>query len=380
MEHKHDLSAATNFYEISYSLAVSTRNARLQSQSLAGRAWIKWHLGDYPEAQRYAFESQRVNRISADLFREARALLIEAACWIALGNYRQSISGCNRARDLLVLCGMSGGDTDHAIMTCQAEVHKFKSEYIEARNIHGQILGEASPEQDPYNHGLALHNITEIEVCIGVPKDDVQKSIDKVQTIFQALGSPRLLQLCDVLQADLNLREGDSLAAMDIYRESLNVSWGKNSEIVACCLERLGDVNHSSCLLETSSWTTVFLVHALRSKEKLGIHKALQFFGDLLLTQGDRDTAISLFTVALEGFTYMDIHRSRAECMFCLGLISWENKDHLRAAELWQTARPLFQRSSQAKQVENIDERLAALSRHVLVENQKHLAPNSLDD
>jgi tetratricopeptide (TPR) repeat protein len=267
---------------------------------------------------------------------------------------------------------MSGGDTDHAIMTCQAEVHKFKSEYIEARNIHGQILGEASPEQDPYNHGLALHNITEIEVCIGVPKDDVQKNIDKVQTIFQALGSPRLLQLCDVLQADLNLREGDSLAAMDIYRESLNVSWGKNSEIVACCLERLGDVNHSSCLLETSSWTTVFLVHALRSKEKLGIHKALQFFGDLLLTQGDSDTAISLFTVALEGFTYMDVHRSRAECMFRLGLISWENKDRLRAAELWRTARPLFQRSSQAKQVENIDERLAALSRHVLVENQKH--------
>jgi hypothetical protein len=50
-------------------------------------------------------------------------------------------------------------------------------------------------------------------------------------------------------------------------------------------------------------------------KEKLGILKALQFLGDVFLAQGEEYTALNLFTVALEGFTAMDVHRSRAECM-----------------------------------------------------------------
>jgi hypothetical protein len=64
-----------------------------------------------------------------------------------------------------------------------------------------------------------------------------------------------------------------------------------------------------------SSWTTVYLAHSIKFKEKLGINKALQFLGDIFLVQADEDTAVSLFSAALEGFTYMDVHRSRAECM-----------------------------------------------------------------
>jgi hypothetical protein len=71
-----------------------------------------------------------------------------------------------------------------------------------------------------------------------------------------------------------------------------------------------------------SSWTTVFLVHSLRQKEKVGIHKALQFLGDVFLALGNEHTAIILFTIALDGFTQIDVHRSRAECMLQLGDIS----------------------------------------------------------
>jgi hypothetical protein len=120
-----------------------------------------------------------------------------------------------------------------------------------------------------------------------------------------------------------------------------------------------------------SSWTTVFLVHSLKSKEQLGIYKALQFIGDIFVTQGDEHTAISLFTAALEGFTDMDVHRSRAECMVRLGDIFMEHNT-LKAVELWTTARPLFERSSQAKQVENVDQRLASVSKNVL---EEHKAP-----
>jgi hypothetical protein len=123
-----------------------------------------------------------------------------------------------------------------------------------------------------------------------------------------------------------------------------------------------------------SSWTAVYLVNSLQRKEKLGIYKAFQFLGDIFLLQNDEHTAISLFTVALEGFTQMDVHRSRAECMLHLGDISRGDGDLLKAVEFWEAARPLFERSSQAKQVENIDGRLVGVGGHALGQHKKKLA------
>jgi hypothetical protein len=108
-----------------------------------------------------------------------------------------------------------------------------------------------------------------------------------------------------------------------------------------------------------SSWTAIYLVNSLQRKEKLGIYKAFQFFGAVFLSQNDEFTAISLFTFALEGFTHMDVYRSRAECMLQLGDISKGHGDLLKAVEFWEAARLLFERSSQAKQVQCIDERVA---------------------
>jgi hypothetical protein len=118
----------------------------------------------------------------------------------------------------------------------------------------------------------------------------------------------------------------------------------------------------------------MYFVHSLKLKEKLGIHKALQFLGDIFLANDDEDTAFSLFTVTLEGFTQMDVHRSRAECMLHLGDISKGHSDLLKAVELWATARPLFEWSSQAKQLQIIDERLASVEEDVLEQHRKKLA------
>ncbi|KAJ7795445.1 hypothetical protein B0H13DRAFT_1934916 [Mycena leptocephala] len=123
-----------------------------------------------------------------------------------------------------------------------------------------------------------------------------------------------------------------------------------------------------------TSWTAIYLVNSLKRKEKLGIYKALQFLGDIFLSQNDEHTATSLFTVALEGFTQMDVHRSRAECMLRFGDISMGHSDLLKAVEFWERARPLFERSSQAKQVQHIDERVANISRDVLEQHRNNLA------
>jgi hypothetical protein len=81
-----------------------------------------------------------------------------------------------------------------------------------------------------------------------------------------------------------------------------------------------------------------------------------------------------LFTVALEGFTRMDVHRSRAECILQFGDISMGHSDPLKAVEFWERARPLFERSSQAKQVQHINERLAGISKDVLEQHRNNLA------
>ncbi|KAJ7754800.1 hypothetical protein B0H16DRAFT_1722506 [Mycena metata] len=86
------------------------------------------------------------------------------------------------------------------------------------------------------------------------------------------------------------------------------------------------------------------------SKEKLAFYKALLFIGDLFIDV-DEVTAENLFIVALEGFTFMDVHRSRAQCMLLLGDLAQKKAEITKAVELWTTARPLFERSLQAKDV-----------------------------
>ncbi|KAJ7888456.1 hypothetical protein B0H13DRAFT_1888406 [Mycena leptocephala] len=365
-----DISSTKKFCEAAISLALSTGNTKRHSQGLRNHAMVEWNLGDYTAAQVHAIEAQRLAIISADLYREAEALNIEAICSHTLGNYSKSIFLASQARELLGLCGMSHGSLDHGIMTTQAEVHRLKSEYAEARSIHTRILEETSI-QDPDRYGLALLNIAEIDVMIGAPQDDVQRSCDTARKIFNFIAKEMIM--CDTILADLYLREENLLAAQTIFERCIKLSL-RSSEITTYCLERLGDASCWGALDGMSSWTTVFLVNSLKRKEKLGIYKALRSLGDIFLAQHDEHTATSLLTVALEGFTHMDVHRSRAECMFRLGDISKGCGNLLKAVEFWEAARPLFERSSQAKQVQNIHERVADISKDVLEQHRNNMA------
>ncbi|KAJ7891120.1 hypothetical protein B0H13DRAFT_2276953 [Mycena leptocephala] len=367
---KGDISSSKKFCGPAISLAISTGNTKMHSQGLQNLAWIEQNLGDYSAAQVHAIEAQRQALISADVYREAQALHIQAVCCDSLGNYTKAMSLCIRARDLLGLCGMSHGSQDYNIMNTQAEVHRLKSEYVEAHRIHTRIL-ERTTIQDPRNYGFALLNVAEIDVMIGAPKDEVQRNCDRARKMLDTWGDVEGVTLCDVILADLHLREGNSLAAKTILKRCLKVTL--YSQVQTCCLERLGDASCWGGLDGMSCWTTVFLVHSLKRKEKLGIFKALQSLGDIFLAQCDEHTATSLFTVASEGFTEMDVHRSRAECMLRLGDISMGHGDPLKAVEFWERARPLFERSSQAKQVQNINERLAGISKDVLEQHRNNL-------
>ena len=149
--------------------------------------------------------------MSADLYGEAQALCTEALCLFMLGNYKQSISLCNRGQDLLALCEMSCSDIDNNLMSCQAEVHRHKSEYIEAHNIRTQILHKVSVDKELYSHAWALLNIAEIDLSANAPKSDIQRNIDIAQTLLHGIADFRLLEWGK--QADLHLRDGDMFSS-----------------------------------------------------------------------------------------------------------------------------------------------------------------------
>jgi hypothetical protein len=362
------------------SLSKSTGNTRIQSDALRHFAWSNLHLGDFSAAQQHVYESQRLAIISASLGQEAEGLHVEAESWAKLGNYKQSISLSHRARALIAVCGISGGHIDCAIMSCQALVHQYKSEYAEAHSIFSQILKTPMIEKDQYIFAMLVHNIAALDICIDAPLNEIQKNIAVAKKIFQDMGTVGSLIWCDfLLPAMLSVRERNVVDASMLFQQGLRMCWGKDHQAVSTCLQGLSNCWATSTMdscteLDLTSWPTVFFVHSLKSKLKLKIYIALRFLGDVFLSGNDESTATSLFTIALEGFTYMDVHQGRADCMLRLGDISKEHGGLLKAVGLWKVSKPLFERSSQAKEVEKVNERLAVVNNDVLEQHRNNLA------
>jgi hypothetical protein len=60
--------------------------------------------------------------------------------------------------------------------------------------------------------------------------------------------------------------------------------------------------------------------------------------------------------------------------MVILGDISNRNGNLLKAVELWNTARLLFERSSQAKEVQGINKRLACVEHDIMKQYKENIA------
>ncbi|KAJ7434558.1 hypothetical protein FB451DRAFT_1109905 [Mycena latifolia] len=369
-----DPVAAMRLCQSGLALAISTGSLDRECQALTIMAWIKIYAGDLSGAIKNASESQRVARLAGRLYEEACGLRVEAICWQNLGIYGHCISLLDRATHVLALCGFSGGNVHTSITgrLTQAEVHRCKSEYVEARNIQIQVLRNTSVDQNPSGHASAWLNIAQIDVEILASELDVHQSLDIAVTLFQKINVSLGITCCETVRAALYVQLGKFQAARSLFQQCLRSTWGNDLEAVTYCLEKLASVQQWSAVDHISSpWPMILLVHSVKSKQRLELNKALQFLGDVFQSQGDQDTARSLFTVALERFTQMDVHRSRAECMVRLGDISKQNGDQLKAAKLWETARPLFERSSQRKQLADLDAKLASLSHQQLQEIQQ---------
>ncbi|KAJ7905949.1 hypothetical protein B0H13DRAFT_1881114 [Mycena leptocephala] len=283
---KLDPPKAIEFCQAAISLAHSTGNTKRHSDALYQLAVINSDLDDHCTAQVQAYKAQRLVRIS-------------------------------------------GGNRYHSLMNLQAEIHKSKSEYIEAHNIDVQILRKIPTDQDLYSRACALLNSADLGAHMSAPKDEVMRNLDAARKIFET-AKRREEVMCDAVQGDLCLREGEIHEAKMIFQQCINLLTKKDTELVFYSLERLAPLASKTFNVQLDT---------------------LQFLGDIFLSDNDENSASSLFMVALEGFTLMDVHQRRAECMTRLGDISKGHGDLPKAVDHWETARPLFERSSQTKQV-----------------------------
>ncbi|KAJ7105682.1 hypothetical protein C8R44DRAFT_806652 [Mycena epipterygia] len=354
----NDIPTALQLFETSVSLCGSY--GEQESTALISLASIKWITADYMAARMHAREAQRLCKLYGNLYNEARALHKEVLPCLALGDYKLCILLCHRARELLRLCGMSNTVLDYNIISSEAQVHLLKSEYAEAHKIYTETFNTTSPEQDPFNYAFCLLNIAEIDVIIGGSEQDVRQNLNRVKSTFNTMKYFAGLVYSETIGADLELREGNNMTAKILFKKGLSSSWKNNGEMVTYCLERLADISRWSVsdISWVSDWATVYLGYSIKSQNRLAIHKALCCLADVFLANRDEDTAYNLFIVALDGFTSMDVHRSRAVCMLRLGDILQHRREFDQAADRWREARPLFERSLQTKDLSEIDTRL----------------------
>ncbi|KAF8203490.1 hypothetical protein K438DRAFT_1932541 [Mycena galopus ATCC 62051] len=358
-----DLSRALQFSDKACELSKLSGDSYEQCTVLIHIAWLKLSVGDYSTAQVYAREAKQLSEMSLDLYRSAVASRLQSVCYRYFGDYKESMAHIRRAKEILAICGMSGGYIDHLITLDRAEIHLLKSEYAQARSIFSGIAETTSSDQNAAAYATAFLNIAYIDIQIGGTVENVQKDLHRATEIFNNLSYHSDIVLCRAIQADMDLREHKIELAQVNLQECLHFRQGMYAETESFCLERLANIKAWPAIGWQSRWPIIYLSFAYKSREKLALHKALLFLGDIFIVNEDEDTAFTLYTVALEGFTYMDVHQSQAQCMLRLGDLTHKQGNNPVAIVHWKTARSLFEQSLQARDIAQIDSRLATFEK-----------------
>jgi hypothetical protein len=112
----------------------------------------------------------------------------------------------------------------------------------------------------------------------------------------------------------------------------------------------------------TLQWAGLFLAYSRKVKNRLATMKAIWCLGDVFAAHDDADTALHLFEVALDGFTNMGVHGCKGECMTRMSSIFEKRRETDMSVSLLRAARPLFERSSQKREMEWVDLKLATMA------------------
>ncbi|KAJ7802057.1 hypothetical protein B0H14DRAFT_2614689 [Mycena olivaceomarginata] len=274
--HHYDFPRAMQFLRAALQLPVPSKEY-LVVQSIAN---CEYEVGNLLAAQSNAQRSQKLARLEGNMYHQSLGLEIEAKACLEIGMLRKTIALCTQARELLCQCGLKGSDTDYRVLSVMGETYCLKSEYI--------------------------LNLAEIAIITSKNLDHIVQTLDDQKKIFAAMPNSAGMASCDLVMSDFHLhKDHDTLAAQMLL---LQHTQSVNREIANYSLEQLANLKYwgMTAIGWVPRWATVFLAHAFKCQNNLAVHKALSSMGHILLAMGDLNTAQSLFTVALEGFTWMD--------------------------------------------------------------------------
>jgi hypothetical protein len=324
--------------------------------------------GNLNNAQKHAMKAQEYAEALGSIYLQAHTLYLQARCHLISTNFSKAQRVLVEATQLLVTCDLEGGKLDFQLHNLAAEVHLLKTEYLESHRIQVSIAVATKPSA--YDLTLTNLNIALIDIARGMDSEAIRKNLDECQLQCKSLHGLLRTNLeftTDHRLAELCLRDGDLGTANMIFTRCFTWSQNFDMEVATACLAQLADISTGMNDTHTTiRWAGIFLVLALRSRDRLAIMKAFHCLGQIFSVQEDDNTALILFSVALDGFTFMDVHQWRAKCMVQIADIWKSRAEILRAVELWKAARPLFEKSSQAKDVTQIDAKLAAVEASIL--------------
>ncbi|KAJ6511020.1 hypothetical protein C8R45DRAFT_1068855 [Mycena sanguinolenta] len=353
--HDNDIPKGLEYWETAQDLAKQVNDPKIQCIALREAAEALWQLGKYRKAQAMSGDLRQLARMHGLFIAEAQAIRIELLCRVSQGDLAPCLQLSAEARELLGFCGLQGGTLEQALLASDADVHFQKTEYIEARSLYSQTVTKEAPLAQAYDR-LSMAGI---EIETGVETNQIQQDLETTKSIFELIRNPPGITLCEVYLAYVDIREGLFVKAKLSLERSFALTRGNDQEISILCLNKLGDpTSQLSDIHTTFGWTLVLLAFAQTGGNSIAIYHALRCLGDIFLTQDDTGTALSLFQVAFDAFTAMDIHRSKGVCAVRMGDIFHRKGNEQKAVELWQMARPLFVRSSQFEDVAQIDKKI----------------------
>ncbi|KAJ7268546.1 hypothetical protein C8J57DRAFT_1717249 [Mycena rebaudengoi] len=370
-----DLAGALQYFQTAYSLAESTGYPTSSGyHALGSICGILLDARKPLSALTHAKEAYRYAEHIGDIHGQAWSLHFQGKSHIHLANYQHAQHLLKKSKHILATLGHQQIGLNHRILNLQAEIHLVKSEYLESRKL--QVAIASSCQATSYYGIITNLNVAIIDITTGVDSKIIHQNLDMTQSHLRALyGHPgrHTSLIADFVAAELWLRDG-ALGTVNVLLEKCFASSQDFMGLALHCSERLGDLSTGMNDIRTTlRWSGIFLALALKCKEKLQTMQAFRCLGQIFSDQGDDETALSLFNVALDGFTFMDVHRWRADCMVRIGDILNNCGEVIKAIELWKTARPLFERSSQMKDVIKIDTKIAEVDSAILVKYEEQL-------
>jgi tetratricopeptide (TPR) repeat protein len=294
---------------------------------------------------------------------------------MSLANYWHAQHLLQKSRHILATLGQQQSVLELDMLNLQAEIHLVKSEYLEACKLQVTIASSCQPTS--YRAILANLNITFIDINTGADSKIIRQNLTMTQSHLKALyGSygRHTSLIADYVAAELCLRDGTLGTVNALFEQCFALSLDITTELAFQCLERLGDLSTGmNDIQATLRWTGIFLGLALKCKAKCQTIQAFRCLGQIFSAKGDDETALNLFNVALDGFTFMDVHRWRADCMVRIADILQARGEVIKAVALWKTARPLFERSSQMKDVIKVDTKIAEVDSAIRAKYEEQL-------